>query len=87
MHALLATLALVGGAIATIRWAQVARSARQRRRAADREAEAAELRREAENAELVIRRLEALQRETDFNVTACKQEAQEVLEQLRQQFR
>jgi hypothetical protein len=83
MHLLLAILALSGGTIASIYWTQLARRSRRRRFEVDREVQAAELRREAENAELVLQRLEALQRKTGFNVAASKLEAQKVLAQLR----
>ncbi|HEY0791682.1 MAG TPA: hypothetical protein VGD78_11515 [Chthoniobacterales bacterium] len=85
MHPLLATLILIGSAIASCRWIQLARRSRGRRLEADREVRAAEQRREAENAERVLQRLEMLQRETGFNVAASLQEAQQVLEQLRRE--
>ena len=61
----------------------LARRSRARRRAADIEAEAAELRREAENWELIIEQLDTLHRTTGFNVSARRKEAQKALEQLR----
>ena len=62
---------------------KMVRRARERKRTADLEAEAAELRREVENLELIIARLDALDRDLGYNVSRPRAEAQKALEELR----
>jgi hypothetical protein len=82
MNVLLAIIALTGTAAALCGYGLNRRS-QARRREENQAAAEAEVRREAENLELVIEQLDALHRQTGFNVSASRAEAQKALEQLR----
>ena len=83
MNVLLGIIALTGTMTIAICGYVFSRRSQARRREEDQAAAAAELRREAENLELVIEQLDALHRQTGFNVSASRAEAQKALEQLR----
>jgi beta-phosphoglucomutase-like phosphatase (HAD superfamily) len=82
MNVLLGIIALTG-TIAAICGYGLNRRAQARRREEDQAVAEAEARREAENLELVIERLDALHRQTGFNVSASRAEIQKTLERLR----
>lgn len=82
MNVLLGIIALTG-TIAAICGYGLNRRAQARRREEHQAAAEAEVRREAENLELVIEQLDALHRQTGFNVSASRAELQKTLEQLR----
>lgn len=82
MNMLLGIIALTGTIVALCGYG-LSRRTQARRREEDEAAAAAELRREAENLELVIRQLDALHRQTGFNVSASRAEVEKALEQLR----
>ena len=83
MNVLLGTIALTGTMTIAICGYVFSRRSQARRREEDEAVAAAELRREAENLELVIEQLDALHRQTGFNVSGSRVEVQKALEQLR----
>jgi hypothetical protein len=60
----------------------LSRRSQARKRAADLEVEAAELRREAENWEFTIGRLDTLEQQTGFDVSVAREQAQKALKEL-----
>lgn len=82
MNVLLGIIALAG-TIAAVYGYGLNRRSQARRRAENRAAAEAEARREIENLELVMEQLDALHRQTGFNVSTSRAEIQKTLEQLR----
>jgi flagellar biosynthesis/type III secretory pathway M-ring protein FliF/YscJ len=83
MNVLLGIIALTGTIVAAVCGYGLNRRFQARRREEDQAAAEAEARRQAENLELVIEQLDALHRQTGFNVSARRAEVQKALEQLR----
>ena len=83
MNVLLGTITLAGIIVAAVCGYGLNLRYQAKRREADRAAEEAEARREVENLELVIEQLDALNRQTGFNVAASRAELQKTLEKLR----
>jgi uncharacterized membrane protein len=83
MEVLLGIIALTGTMTVAICGCAFIRRSQARRRQEDQAVAEAEVRREAENLELVIEQLDALHRQTGFNVSASREEVQKALEQLR----
>ncbi|MBW0001602.1 MAG: hypothetical protein JO015_21105 [Verrucomicrobia bacterium] len=83
MNVLLGMIALTGTIAAAGCGYGLQRCRQARRRDEERAAAEAEVRREAENLELVIEQLDALHRQTGFNVSTSRAEVQKALEELR----
>jgi flagellar biosynthesis/type III secretory pathway M-ring protein FliF/YscJ len=83
MNVLLGIIAFTGTIVAAICGYGLSRRIQARRREEDQAAVEAEVRREAENLELVIKQLDALHTQTGFNISASRAEIQKTLEQLR----
>lgn len=83
MNVFLGIIALTGTIVAAVCGYGLNRR-QARRRKEDQAVAEAEARREAENLELVVEQLDALHRQTGFNVSASRAEIQKTLEQLRQ---
>jgi beta-phosphoglucomutase-like phosphatase (HAD superfamily) len=82
MNVLLGIIALTG-IIAAVCGYGLNRRSQARRREENQAVAEAEVRREAENLERVIEQLDALHRQTGYNVSASRAEIQKTLEQLR----
>lgn len=83
MNLLLGMIALTATAVAAGCGYGLQRRRQARKRAEERAAAEAEVRRETENLELVIEQLDALHRQTGFNISMSRAEVQEALEELR----